>query len=120
MAWILKKLYSVIQNLLRPKKPQKPQKRVTFSESTLMREFRRRTGQEPTIDPFLNFLTDLRASTNLPQIAMRRWRKMSDAEKAPYKTLAKRAQLKRLQAKQNKGRKEKKKCCCCRAKSLKE
>uniref|UniRef100_A0A1A9V5V8 Peptidase aspartic putative domain-containing protein n=1 Tax=Glossina austeni TaxID=7395 RepID=A0A1A9V5V8_GLOAU len=109
-----------LESLLKPFSPQKPQKRVTFSESTLMREFRRRTGQEPTIDPFLNFLTDLRASTNLPQIAMRRWRKMSDAEKAPYKTLAKRAQLKRLQAKQNKGRKEKKKCCCCRAKSLKE
>uniref|UniRef100_A0A1A9V084 Uncharacterized protein n=1 Tax=Glossina austeni TaxID=7395 RepID=A0A1A9V084_GLOAU len=63
MAWILRKICNTISSLLSDKKPKR---RVTFSESTLLRQFQQRTGSESSINSLLNFLTEVRCHASAP------------------------------------------------------
>uniref|UniRef100_A0A1B0A819 Uncharacterized protein n=1 Tax=Glossina pallidipes TaxID=7398 RepID=A0A1B0A819_GLOPL len=57
MPWSWRKICNTISGLLGC---QKPERSVTFNESTLLREFQQRFHSEPSINPFLNFLAQVR------------------------------------------------------------
>ncbi|KAL9915535.1 uncharacterized protein ACN2A1_002157 [Glossina fuscipes fuscipes] len=104
MAWIWEKICSTMDSLVRPTQRKT---RVTFSPSTLHRELDRRMSGATSINPFFNFLAEVRIKAqgnshrgNAPKAAARLWKMMSDDEKRPYRLIAVEEQrLKRLRPK---------------------
>lgn len=69
--------------------------RVTFSPSTLHRELEHGTGRAASLNPFLNFLAEVRRKAkgnrhhgNPLKVTTHLWKNMSDDEKEPYRTTA--------------------------------
>uniref|UniRef100_A0A1A9WNW6 HMG box domain-containing protein n=1 Tax=Glossina brevipalpis TaxID=37001 RepID=A0A1A9WNW6_9MUSC len=93
MASIWECVCSLIANIMK----RKQRKELALSPSSLHRHFQFENGRTPSVNPFFNFLTEVRKKGVQSKAAGRLWKCMSDQEKKPYRSIAVQEQkLKRL------------------------